>query len=100
MEHFNSIKVRLEYFDGDYWYVTATLFQFHKGAIGVTRWQKYALPCVQFQFHKGAIGVAAATVADVIKLRFQFHKGAIGVQLYLRLCRHKTHFNSIKVRLE
>ena len=55
--NFNSIKVRLEFsaelgFIGD-----LTVFQFHKGAIGVTYQQRTGYRRFRFQFHKGAIGV-------------------------------------------
>ncbi len=76
--YFNSIKVRLEF------------------------WQ-YKSP-YQCQRHFNSIKVRLESVIIVPyslnKYLFQFHKGAIGVSLAKRVFNGELYFNSIKVRLE
>ena len=60
--------------------ISCFIFQFHKGAIGVTDIRKPQNLPVLFQFHKGAIGVAQANRISALPVAFQFHKGAIGVK--------------------
>ncbi len=55
--YFNSIKVRLEYHVDTGELIATKLFQFHKGAIGVTAFTVKKIEEKKFQFHKGAIGV-------------------------------------------
>ena len=84
-EDFNSIKVRLEFGISDYVLIPTNIFQFHKGAIGVTFSCTFFSCLISFQFHKGAIGVKNLMFRQRQFESFQFHKGAIGVSRAVKI---------------
>ena len=77
MQHFNSIKVRLNHVFSTADTVTKTGFQFHKGTIKPGNGAFKFHSSVQFQFHKGTIKPGDGTFRFHSSVQFQFHKGTI-----------------------
>ena len=118
--NFNSIKVRLEHVMRDIRNILEQ-FQFHKGTIRTSE-KAYTLKTdpdfnsIKVRLEQSySIGTEEDFNFNSIKVRlehfigssyiyeaptFQFHKGTIRTLIERRQLEIKTHFNSIKVRLE